>query len=336
MSDTAQPARYDLPWKAALAHAFRSFMEFYFPDFSASIDWKRRPRCRDKELAEFGIGAAANVMVADKLFEVCMRNGHAQQVLIHIEIQAQRDAALARRVHDYNYRIGKAHGWPVLSFVVLADTDPRWRPSRFRQQFRGVGRIFSFNTAKLLDYRADPDALAASHNPIAWVTLVHLCAQQAHRDPPTLFADKLRLTRVLFQHRWSGRRIMVLFNVINWMMVLPEPHQRRYWQVVLKFGKEHDMKLLNPLEQMFLNDGVQIGLKQGRQEGKQEGKQEGLTQGRKEGAAMLLERQLAQRFGPLPQTTRKRLARATESQIEAWSDALASAESLKQVFASSQ
>jgi hypothetical protein len=38
MPDAAAPARYDLPWKAAVTHAFRPFMDFYFPDFSAHIE----------------------------------------------------------------------------------------------------------------------------------------------------------------------------------------------------------------------------------------------------------------------------------------------------------
>jgi hypothetical protein len=57
-----------------------------------------------------------------------------------------------------------------------------------------------------------------------------------------------------------------------------------------------------------------------------------LEKGRKEGAALLLERQLIQRFGTVSQTTRKRLARASVEQIAAWSDALPEAQSLKQVF----
>jgi predicted transposase YdaD len=84
------------------------------------------------------------------------------------------------------------------------------------------------------------------------------------------------------------------------------------------------MKLLNPLEQMFFDDGVKSGLKRGLEQG--------LEQGRTEGAAALLERLLTQRFGPLPQTVRKKLAKASVAQVEAWSDALAEAQSLKQVF----
>lgn len=135
----------------------------------------------------------------------------------------------------------------------------------------------------------------------------------------------------------------MLFNVINWMMDLPEPYQYRYKQIVINLGKERDMQLLNPWEQMFLDEGVHQGLKQGRRQGKREGKKEGrkeglelgLAQGRIEGAAMLLERLLTQRFGPLTKTARNKLVNATEEQIAAWSDALVSAQSLKQVFAAS-
>ncbi|WP_373991534.1 DUF4351 domain-containing protein [Duganella sp. BuS-21] len=352
MPNTAQPARYDLPWKAALTHAFHPFMDFYFPDFSAHIDWTQRPRFRDKELAGLVIGAAPNVMVADKLVEVSMRDGGVERILVHIEIQAQRDAALARRVHDYNYHIGKTYGQSVASLVLLADTDPHWRPSHFHQQMLGTARGFSFTIAKLIDFAADTAALEALNNPFAWLTLAHLRTQQAHHDPAMLYAAKLHLTRLLFKHRWKRGRIIVLFNVINWMMALPEPHQRRYWQAVLRLEKEHEMKLLNPLEQMFLEDGIkkgleigvergmekgmEQGLQKGRREGLEQGLERGLARGRAEGAATLLERLLTQRYGPLSKTVRNRLAKASVEQVESWSDALAAAQTLKQVFATTQ
>jgi flagellar biosynthesis/type III secretory pathway protein FliH len=146
--------------------------------------------------------------------------------------------------------------------------------------------------------------------------------------PARFDLPKLYVTRLLFQHRWKPRRIMVLFDVVNWMMVLPESHQRRYWRAVSRLRKEREMKLLNPLEQMFLDDGVKIGL----QKGLKKGRQEGLEQGRALGAVALLERQLTQRFGPLPQTVREKLEKASVTQVEAWSDALAKAQSLRQVF----
>lgn len=64
MSNPAPSARYDLPWKAVVAHAFHPFMDFYFPAFSARIDWQHRPRFRDKELAGIGIANAGPLSYA--------------------------------------------------------------------------------------------------------------------------------------------------------------------------------------------------------------------------------------------------------------------------------
>lgn len=203
-------------------------------------------------------------MIADKLAEVRLRDGSAEWILLHIEVQSQRDPRLTQRVLDYNYRISN---------------------------------------------------LLASHNPFAWLTLVHLSTQQARRNPGQLYADKLRLTALLFKHRWNRKRIITLFNAMNWMMVLSRPDQRRYWQTILELEQEHKMKLMNPLEQMFFDDGVEKGLEQGRKEG-----------------AVLLEQLLTQRFGPLPKAVHNKLLKASMEQLTAWAVALPAAQSLKQIF----
>ena len=321
MPNAAPSARYDLPWKAALAHAFRAFIEFFFPQLCGQIDWSKRPRSRDKELVRLGFNDVPNGLVADKLVEVSLRDGRQQWVLVHVEVQAQRDASLARRVLDYNYRIFKEYGEPVASLVLLADDDPAWHPHAFYSEVLGTIMGISFATAKLLDYGAHNEKLLGSANPFALITLAHLRKQQARHDPDQLYAAKWQVTKLLYRHGWSKRRIIVLFDVINWMMALPAPHQKRYWQAIRQLEKERSMKWVEPLEQFYRDQGWEKGLKKGRQEGRQEG------------AAALLERQLIRRFGPLPQTVRNKLAKSSLAQIDAWSDALPDAESLKQVFA---
>jgi hypothetical protein len=304
------------------------------------IDWSVRPRFRDKELAGIGFGPGADVMVADKLVEVRLRGGSVQWVLIHVEVQAQRDASLASRVLDYNYRIFKQYGRQVASLVLLADDDPGWRPHAFHNQVLGTVMGISYATAKLLDFAGRADALMSSRNPFAWVTLAHLRTRQARHDPEQLYAAKWQLTKLLYQHGWSKRRIIVLFKVVNWMMTLPSPQHERYWRDVLQLGKESNMELdmkrvldwVTPLEQSFIDKGMAKGLEEGLKEGRKEGLTEGRELGRKEGAAALLERQLARRFGPLPLAVRGKLADASVEQVAAWSDALLEAKSLQQVF----
>lgn len=348
MPNTAPPARFDMSWKVALSHAFRAFMDFFFSELAARIDWSKRPRFRDKELAAIGLGGSAGGIVADKLVEVCLRGDSMLRILVHVEVQTQRDSSLARRVLDYNYRIFNEHNLPVASLVLLTDDDGNWHPHAFHNDVLGTVMGISFATAKLLDYAVPGTALLASDNPFAWISMAHLRTQQARHDPAALYAAKWEMTRLLYQHGWRKKRIIVLFNVINWMMVLPEQHQQRYWRAVLKLEKELNMECMNPLEQWLMDKGVRKGLKEGMQQGRQQGLEQGLerglkqgmeqgleqglARGRMEGAVALLERQLVRRFGPLSQTVLRKLAKASPAQLERWSDALLEAQSLKQVF----
>lgn len=286
-------------------------MAFFFGELCVQIDWSKRPRFRDKELAGIMLGDAPNSLVADKLVEVSLLDGRPQWVLIHVEIQAQRDTSLARRVLDYNYRIFQQYKQPVASLVLLADDDPNWRPNAFHNQLLGTKMGISFATAKLLDY-ASRDDLESAQNPFALVTLAHLRTQQARHDPDQLYAAKWHLTKLLYQRRWSKARIITMFKVINWMMALPETQQKNFWQAAAQLKKERKMtdpmKWITPLEEMFIDEGMQ------------------------KGAAAILERLLTRRFGPVSKTTQKKLAKASLAQLTDWSDAVLDATSLTQVF----
>lgn len=107
-----------------LTHAFRAFMALYFPDLYKQIDWSRRPRFLDKELQQAGFGDEPIGRLADKLVSVYLLDGREHWVLVHIEVQAQRDETLARRVLAYNFGIFDLHKRPVTSLVLLADDDP--------------------------------------------------------------------------------------------------------------------------------------------------------------------------------------------------------------------
>ncbi|KAB0603357.1 Rpn family recombination-promoting nuclease/putative transposase [Castellaniella defragrans] len=61
-------------------------------------------------------------------------------------------------------------------------------------------------------------------------------------------------------------------------------------------------------------------------------KQEGRQEGRQEGEALLLQRMLTRRFGPLPAAVTARIAAAGAADLEAWSDRLLDAASLDAVF----
>jgi len=69
------------------------------------------------------------------------------------------------------------------------------------------------------------------------------------------------------------------------------------------------------------------------QQGLQKGLQQGLQKGVLQGEALLLQRQLTRRFGPLPEWARQRLHDATSDELETWADRVLDAQRLEDVFA---
>ncbi|WP_287639740.1 Rpn family recombination-promoting nuclease/putative transposase [Accumulibacter sp.] len=91
---------------------------------------------------------------------------------------------------------------------------------------------------------------------------------------------------------------------------------------------ENDTMLAERIETWFAEahrEGVLQGLAQGEARGRMEG--------RMEGEAQLLAHLLERRFGPLPAAVAERLGEASESELEAWAEALLTADSLDGVFA---
>lgn len=99
--------------------------------------------------------------MAHKLVALYLRDGSEHWVLVHIEIQAQRDDAFARRVHALNNRIFEQHDRPVASLAVLADDDPHWHPDGFHNHLFGTTMGITFASVKLLDYASRIDELLA-------------------------------------------------------------------------------------------------------------------------------------------------------------------------------
>jgi hypothetical protein len=86
-----QPEELDSPWKEALEHFLDAFLALCFPEVHAGIDWTRGYESLDKELQQIIREAAVGKRLADKLFKVWRKDGNEAWLLIHIEVQGQRE-----------------------------------------------------------------------------------------------------------------------------------------------------------------------------------------------------------------------------------------------------
>ncbi|MCP4399253.1 MAG: cytosolic protein, partial [bacterium] len=196
MSNTQQTQRddYDSPWKDMLSEYFQEFIRFFFPDVGRDIDWKRGYELLDKEFRQITREAESGTRVTDQLVKVWTIEGEETWVLIHVEVQAQRQSSFPQRMYVYNYRIYDLYQRPVASFGVLADEHAAWKPSGFYQKIWRTRTLFRFPVVKILDYTEQWEMLEQSTNPFAIVVQAHLKTLETRQDGLSRSRWKVTLT----------------------------------------------------------------------------------------------------------------------------------------------
>ncbi len=292
-SQSRQTEDVDSPWKEALEHFLESFLALCFPEVHAGIDWGRGYQSLDKELQRIVRDARVGKRLADKLFKVWSKDGHEAWLLVHIEVQGQRERAFAERMFVYNYRIYDLHRRPVVSLAVLCDEQPGWRPDHFVNKIWGCEIGIRFPVVKLLDYRQDEAALEQSPNPFAAVILAQLKVLETRHAPSTRWQWKLRLVKGLYDRGLNRERVRQLFRVLDWMLALPPELEQSFRSELDRFEEERRMPYVTSIERLAREEGREAGREAGREEGRkkgrQEGRQEGLAEGLQDGILALLE-----------------------------------------------
>jgi hypothetical protein len=73
-------------------------------------------------------------------------------ILLHIEIQGEKENDFPLRLFQYYYRVFDQHKIPVLTLAVLTDHNKNWRPYQYQSSVWNKPIIqFNFKTRKLLD-----------------------------------------------------------------------------------------------------------------------------------------------------------------------------------------
>ncbi len=194
----------DSPWKEALDDFLQPFLGMFAPGIEARIDWSSEPESLDNELAKLFPDSAHGKRFVDRLFKVRLRDGSNFWVLIHIEVQAQRDDDLAERVFRYFYRLRDKFDLRLMCLVVLADENLSWRPAEYLYEFEGTRLQLTYPVVKLADYRDRTDELEASGNVFALIVLAHLQSQKVKENEGRL-DWKRRITRNLLSRQPMNR-----------------------------------------------------------------------------------------------------------------------------------
>lgn len=313
MSDNIQrQSDYDSPWKMALDAYFKEFLDLLFPKIHVQINWSQGYGFLDKELQQITVNANSGRRYADKLIKVYAKDGLETWVLIHVEIQGEPEEAFAQRMYTYNYRLRDRYQVDVVSLAVLADTRASFRPTEFNYQRWGCKLNFTFPITKLIDWEHCWDKIESSNNVFALVVMAQIHAKRL-KDAATLEQVKVGLIRLLYERGYSREQVIELFNIIDWMIQLPQGLEQSFVQKVYDIQEETQMAYINTIERyerrMAVEEGVQLGIHEGRLEA--------------------LQNLIQIKFGDLPDWAQLHLKQATQKQIEDWTAAILTADSLE-------
>ncbi|WP_414574248.1 cytosolic protein [Nostoc sp. CCY 9925] len=250
MTNKAPQTEYDSPWKQMLQLYFEDFMQFFFPQAHAQIDWSRGFVFLDQELQQVVRDAELGKRLIDKLVKIYCIGGEEEWLLIHIEVQSQEETDFPKRMFVYNYRIFDRYNRSVASLAVLGDENIKWRPNQFGYELFGCTVDFQFPVIKLLDYQQQISELEASRNPFATVVMAHLAAMQTKSDRLQRKQQKLALVRRLYEQGFNRDAVLNLFGFIDWMLTLPLDLEREFKTEVEQLEAQQSMPYMTSFERI--------------------------------------------------------------------------------------
>ncbi len=289
----ASRRRYDSPWKTIIEALFREFIQMFIPAAHLEIDWSVPVRFLDKEFARVARGARAGSRAVDRLAEVALCDGGQTWVLVHIEVQAQRDTDFARRMYRYHLRIFDHFDREPVSIAVLADPEPGWRPGRFSYERWGCRAGLEYPVAKLTDWADRLEELSHGSNPFGIAVSAHLASLATRGQPEGRMQQRLALYRAMRRMGVSQEQASALITFMDWVLELPEELDDRFWSEVREEEGGETMQYMSRFEQKAVARGRQEGVAVGRQEGRQEG----VVLGRRDGLIRAIELGVELRFG---------------------------------------
>ena len=292
----------DNAWKDMLDRHFPEFLEFFFPEIHAAINWSRKPLFLDKELAKLGPKHLKGNRLADKLAKVWLKTGQPLFVVLHSEIQGQARSDFNERMYVYNYRIKDRENCPVVSLGIIAGEAGKIEFGRYETILWGCRLLFEFPVVRIVDWRGREQELLASKNPFALVVLAHLKIIEAKGDVRKKYLVKRELILLLEERGYSAEAAHSLLRFLDWLIRLPLGLEQKLDQEIDEIKEVKHMPYISRWERNAEKRGKKIG--------------------QKEGLLATVIRQLIRKIGSLDDDIKLRLEKLSVARLKNLSDAL--------------
>jgi hypothetical protein len=247
-SNSNPRSNHDEYWKDAFDEFLRELIEFFAPDVAAAIDWPAGFRPVSDELFPDAHSSATGALYPDRIYEVRLLTGEKGVLFLHCEFQAHPESNFAERMFAYRFRIWLKRRAPIFSFALLADPDPKFRPSEYVDERFGNEIRFAFRFAKILDFAGREDELLESGNVAAILVAIKLADLQI-RDQDARLVAKRRIFRILARRVRDRGLSRKLTRFLIQGIILPQQLDHDFLAEVRRAEQEHHMPFVTFNEQ---------------------------------------------------------------------------------------
>ena len=264
----AKPERFDHDdcWKSLIKRFFWEFLEMALPGLYADADTSREAEFLDKEFSDVLNTGDPEIHqsphFADYVIKIHMRNGGAEWLILHLEIQGKGGEALYVRMFRYKCLIFAHYKKNPVALAIIIDKRPASEASSYAHSHYGTNTVYEYNNLVLADL--DDEYLLSSGNPIA---LAFYAAKSALRAKEEFqkYNYLYKLAKLLSERGWSmqDKRDLLLFieRLINLKDIVFKKQYLEYRQQLDKEGKiVYEYWLRDIQEEVAREEGMEKGM----------------------------------------------------------------------------
>jgi hypothetical protein len=300
----------DQLFKTILERLLRDFLELFFPEAAARLDFETL-RFVDKEV--FANVPEGKVREADVVARLETRDGKPELVLVHVEVEAEPKSDFPRRMFEYYALLRLNYGLPVFPIALYLRRGPLSKVAEYREALFGQELLlFRYHSLALARLPAE-EYVGAS--PLG-AALSALMSQEKTRDRAR---HKLSMLEPVVGSGLDEALKYLLVNVIETYFELSGEDAERYRLLVSR--KEY-----RAVQEVELTWADKL-MEKGREKGREEGREVGVIEGKRETILRLL----ATKFGDLPRDIAAKAEAMSAAELDSVVDRLLTATTLDEL-----
>ncbi len=293
---------YDQLFKTILEELLQDFLELFFPEAAARLDF-RTLRFVDKEV--FVNVPEGEVRRADLVARLETRYGEPKLILVHVEVQAKPENAFPRRMFEYYALLRLQHQLPVFPIVLYLRRGSHARVEEYRESLFGRELLlFRYHSVALARLSAEEyvgtGALGAA-----------LSALMSRKSTANLARLRLSMIKQVLGSELDDALKYLLVNVIQTFFELSGEDASEYHRIVSR----EEYRAVQEMELTWADKLME------------KGREEGVVEGRRQ----TLLRQLTLKFGELPPESKERIEAMSAAELDSLIERVLTAKALSEL-----